>query len=115
VSYDELSHPWTVASGIYLGNPGWLGGLLVVPIAWNIGAGVAIDQVNPARHIAEPLLPCVSSAVSQDTKTWRKTTQRLIEAAREPKELGWFPGSWSSRFVRTGVRTQSAEFLRKIH
>jgi len=104
--------PWTVASGITSASPaGWA-------FCWsspslNIAPG-GIDQVNPARHIANLPALCFLSAVARTPRRGPEDTQRLFEAAREPKEL-WMVPKLVIGFVRTGVRTQSAGVSGKIH
>jgi dipeptidyl aminopeptidase/acylaminoacyl peptidase len=88
--YDELAHAVDRRFRHYFGVPVWLGGLLVVSIAEQ-RTGVAIDQVNPARHIAHLSCPVFLISGTEDTKTWPEDTQRLFEAAREPKELWMVP------------------------
>jgi fermentation-respiration switch protein FrsA (DUF1100 family) len=90
--FDELAHAVDRRFRHYFGVPGWLAGCLVVPIA-EYRTGVALDQVKPAKEIAR--LPCPVFIISgdQDSKTWPEDTQRLFDAAREPKELWMVPGA----------------------
>lgn len=90
--FDELEHAVDRRFRHYLGIPGWLGGCLLVPIA-EARTGVPVAAVRPIDGIKK--LPCPAFLISgtDDSKTLPEDTQRLFDAAPEPKELWLVPGA----------------------
>jgi pimeloyl-ACP methyl ester carboxylesterase len=108
--YDELSHAVDRRFRHYFGIPGWVGGCVVIPIA-EYRTGVALDEVKPARLIGK--LPCPVFIISgeEDTKTWREDTQRLFDAAHEPKALWIIPGAGHSDLFGSEYQPKVLAFL----
>ncbi|MEO6874413.1 MAG: alpha/beta fold hydrolase [Opitutaceae bacterium] len=75
-----------------LGLPGWLAGLLMVPIAeWRLG--VAIGDIAPANHIAQLACPVLIVSGEKDVYTEPIDAQKLFAAAHEPKSFWLVPGA----------------------
>lgn len=110
--YDELAHAVDRRFRHYLGMPGWLGGCLLIPIAEH-RTGVALDQVKPADHIGKLACPVLIISGAKDTKTWQEDTQRLFEAAREPKELWMVPEAGHADLFGPAYEPRVLAFLEK--
>jgi dipeptidyl aminopeptidase/acylaminoacyl peptidase len=84
--YDEMRHAVDRRMRHYTGIPGSFGACLMVPFAEQ-RLGLTIDVVKPVEHIGK--LPCPVFVISgeNDDRTSPEDTQRLFDAAREPKEL----------------------------
>jgi pimeloyl-ACP methyl ester carboxylesterase len=110
--FDELAHAVDRRFRHYFGIPGWLGACLVIPIAEH-RTSVAMDQVRPVREIGR--LPCPVFIISgdRDTKTWPEDTQRLFEAAHDPKELWMVPGAGHADLYGPEYEAKVIGFLRK--
>lgn len=84
--YDEMTNAVDRRIRRFTLMPGSVGACLMVPFAEH-RLDLGIDDVKPIDHIAK--LPCPVFVISgeRDDRTWPEDTQRLFEAAREPKEL----------------------------
>ena len=88
--YDEMIHAVDRRMRRYTGVPGAIGACLMVPFAER-RLDLAIADVRPVDHVDK--LPCPIFIISgeRDDRTLPQDTQRLFEAAREPKELWMIP------------------------
>jgi len=75
-----------------VGLPGWLAGLLMVPLAEG-RLRLAIDDVAPLRHMQELPCPVFVLGAENDRDTLAESTRVLFAAAREPKQLWIVPGA----------------------
>ncbi len=89
-AYDEMSHAVDRRLRHYTGLPGWLGASLLVPFAER-RIDVSIGDVKPVDHIGKLRCPVFIISGARDDKTWPEDTQRLFEAAHEPKDLWMIP------------------------
>lgn len=72
--------------------PGWLAGALFVPFAeWRLG--VDLDLISPVTHIEKLRRPVFVLGGDADRHTLPASTQRLFDAAKEPKQLWLVPGA----------------------
>ena len=88
--YDEMAHAVDRRMRRYTGLPGCLAGCLLVPFAEQ-RLGLSIDEVKPADHAGKLCCPILIISGEKDERTWPEDTQRLFEAAAEPKELWMIP------------------------
>lgn len=88
--YDEMSNAVDRRMRRFTLLPGSIGACLMVPFAEH-RLELGIDDVKPIDYIGK--LPCPVFIISgeRDDRTWPEDTQRLFEAAREPKELWMIP------------------------
>lgn len=112
-AYDELEHALDRRLRHYTGTPGWLGGSLVVPFAEH-RLGLSIDDLKPIDHIAKLRCPVFIISGALDDKTWPQDTQRLFDAAREPKELWMIPDARHEDLFRfPGYEEKTRDFLKR--
>ena len=90
--YDEMTHAVDRRMRRYTGVPGWLGASLLVPFAEQ-RLDLPIDDVRPVDHIGKLSCPVFLISGEKDDRTWPEDTQRLFDAAREPKELWMLPNA----------------------
>jgi dipeptidyl aminopeptidase/acylaminoacyl peptidase len=88
--YDEMRHAVDGRMRHYTGVPGSVGACLMVPFAEN-RLGISIDDVKPIEHIAKLRCPVFIISGVNDDKTSSADTQRLFDAAREPKQMWLVP------------------------
>lgn len=88
--FDELAHAVDNRFRHYLRMPAAFGGCLMVPLAEQ-RTGVALTEVKPIDRIAKLRCPVFIISGAEDVKTLPAETQRLFEAAPEPKELWMVP------------------------
>jgi pimeloyl-ACP methyl ester carboxylesterase len=90
--YDELSQAVDRRYRTTLGIPGWLGGVLMIPMAEH-RLGLTLAQVRPIACVAELPCPLLMLAGDHDLRTWKGDTERLFAAAHAPKRLSMFVGA----------------------
>ncbi|HEY1109496.1 MAG TPA: alpha/beta fold hydrolase [Opitutaceae bacterium] len=75
-----------------LGIPGWLGGILMVPIAeWRLG--LSIDDIAPLENISRLPCPVFFLHGAADTHTLGASARALFDRAPSPKKLWLVPGA----------------------
>jgi fermentation-respiration switch protein FrsA (DUF1100 family) len=74
------------------GIPGWLGGMLMVPLA-ELRLGIDVDRIAPIEHVGELGCPVLILHGDQDKKTLPESARALFARAREPKSLWIVPGA----------------------
>jgi dipeptidyl aminopeptidase/acylaminoacyl peptidase len=110
--YDELAHAVDRRFRLYFGIPGWLGGCLVIPIA-EYRTGVKMDEVKPVKGITRLSCPVFIISGDQDTRTRPEDTERLFDAAVQPKELWMVPGAGHNDLYGADYESKVLEFLEK--
>jgi dipeptidyl aminopeptidase/acylaminoacyl peptidase len=111
--YDEMIHAVDRRMRRYTGVPGCLGACLMIPFAER-RLELSIDDVKPAECISK--LPCPVLIISgeRDDRTWPEDTQRLFEAAREPKDLWMIPEARHEDLFRyAGYEKKVRAFLQR--
>src|SRR5262249_41660438 len=89
--YDELAHAVDNRFRHYFKMPGWLCGCVMLPVAeWR--TGVTVNDVRPIAHIDRLRCPLFLISGDEDSKTLPTETERLFQAAVEPKTLWLVPG-----------------------
>jgi dipeptidyl aminopeptidase/acylaminoacyl peptidase len=110
--FDEMTHAVDRRMRRYTGVPGCLGACLMVPFAEH-RLGLVIDDVRPVDHIAALKCPVFIISGEKDDRTWPEDTQRLFEAAREPKQLWMLPDAGHEDLFRfAGYEAKVLDFLR---
>lgn len=72
--------------------PGWLAGMLLVPMAeWRLG--VAIDDISPLAHVADLRCPVFFLQGEADLSTLPESARALYAQARGPKSIWFVPGA----------------------
>lgn len=75
-----------------LGIPGWLGGLLMVPMAeWRLG--ISVDEVSPIERISRLPCPVFILHGAADTQTLEASARALFDRAPAPKQFWLVPGA----------------------
>lgn len=75
-----------------LGIPGWLGGMLMVPMAeWRLG--FSVDEVAPVDSISQLPCPVFILHGAADTHTREASARLLFERAPSPKQFWLVPGA----------------------
>jgi uncharacterized protein len=111
--YDDMRHAVDRRMRRYTGMPGWLGAPLMVSFAEQ-RLDLSIDDVKPADHIAKLPCPVLIISGAKDDRTWPEDTQRLFEAAREPKELWMIDGARHEDLFRfAGYEAKVQRFLQR--
>ncbi len=90
--YDDMTNAFDRRSRRLSRSPGWLTGVLVVPFAES-RLDVSIDELSPVDHISKVRCPLFVISGDADDRAWPIDTERLFEAAREPKELWMIAGA----------------------
>jgi uncharacterized protein len=91
-TYDDMENAIDRRFRNYLGLPGWLGASLMVPIAeWRLGC--TTRGIAPVDRIGDLPCPILVMSGASDTRVWPEDTERLFDAAREPKQLWLVPGA----------------------
>ncbi len=112
-TYDDMTNAVDRRSRRYTGLPGWLTGSLLVPFAEH-RLDLSINELKPIDHIAELRCPLLMISGDQDDRTWLADTERLFEAAREPKELWMVEGAKHEDLFRfPGYEERVAQFLKR--
>ena len=108
--YDDMRHAVDRRMRRYTALPGWLGAPLMVAFAEQ-RLDLSIDDVKPADHIGK--LPCPVFIISgtKDDRTWPEDTQRLFEAAKEPKELWMIDGARHEDLFRFAGYEEKVQLL----
>jgi uncharacterized protein len=110
--YDEMRHAVDRRMLRYTALPGWLGAPLMVAFAEQ-RLDLSIDDVKPADYIGKLPCPVLILSGAKDDRTWPEDTQRLFEAAREPKELWMIDGARHEDLFRfAGYPEKVRGFLR---
>jgi uncharacterized protein len=111
--YDEMSHAVDRRMRRYTGVPGWLGASLMVPFAEQ-RLGLDIDDVKPVDHVGKLRCPIYIISGENDDRTSPEDTERLFQAAREPKELWMLEGAGHEDLYHcAGYEEKVASFLRR--
>jgi len=111
--YDEMTHAVDRRLRRYTGVPGWLGASLMVPIAEH-RLELSIDDVRPVAHVGKLACPLLVISGTNDNRTWSVDTQRLFEAAREPKEMWMIEGAGHEDLFRhAGYQEKVLAFLNR--
>ncbi len=111
--YDEMAHAVDRRLRHYTGLPGWLGASLLTPFAEQ-RIELSIDDVKPVEHIGKLRCPVFIISGERDDKTWPEDTQRLFDAAREPKELWMIPDARHEDLFRfPGYEDRTRDFLKR--
>jgi len=111
--YDEMIHAVDRRMRRYTGVPGCLGACLMVPFAEQ-RLGLSIDEVRPAEYIGKVPCPVFIISGERDDRTWPEDTQRLFEAAREPKDLWMIPEARHEDLFRyAGYEKKVRAFLQR--
>ena len=103
----QLKHVrWVVLESVYptlenavdrrfrhlFGLPGRIAGLLMIPLAeWRLG--VNMDEIAPAKHIAELNCPVLVMSGEDDRNTQPADARELFDHARDPKSFWLVPGA----------------------
>ena len=91
-TYDDMDHAIDRRFRHYLGVPGWLGASVMVPFAEG-RLGCCVHGISPVARIAKLGCPVMIISGEKDTRVPVEDTERLFEAAREPKILWLIPGA----------------------
>jgi uncharacterized protein len=91
-AYDDMAHAVDRRMRHYTGMPGWIGASAMVPFAEQ-RLGLTMDEMKPSDHIGALKCPVLIISGDQDDRTWPEDTQRLFEAAHEPRELWMIAGA----------------------
>ena len=112
--YDEMIHAVDGRMRHYTGIPGSLGACLMVPFAEQ-RLGLAIDEMKPVDHVGR--LPCPIFIISgeKDDRSSPDDTQRLFDAAREPKEIWMLPEARHEDLFRFDEYEQKVQSFLKRH
>ncbi len=111
--YDEMEHAVDRRLRHYTMLPGWLGASLLVPFAER-RIGLSIDDVKPVNHIGKLRCPIFIISGECDDKTRPEDTQRLYDAAHEPKELWMIPDARHEDLFRfRGYEQKTRDFLER--
>jgi uncharacterized protein len=111
--YDDMTHAVDRRMRAFTGVPGSLAGCLMVPIAED-RLGLAIADVSPVDHIASLNCPVFLISGDSDNRVWPEDTQRLYDAARQPKQLWMIPGApHEDLFHRPGYEDAVSAFLNR--
>jgi alpha-beta hydrolase superfamily lysophospholipase len=90
----------------------WFAPLLLVQIEPRLG--VAVESLDPARHLSDVEAPVLVVGGERDTDTTAEETRELFAAAREPRELWIVPGATHEDFSMVdpaGYRRHVIAFL----
>ena len=90
--YDDMTHAVERRARLLTRMPGWLVFSLLVPFAES-RLGVSINELSPVDHVARLNCPLLLISGDQDARVLPSDTERLFEAAREPKEIWMVPGA----------------------
>jgi fermentation-respiration switch protein FrsA (DUF1100 family) len=72
--------------------PGWLAGMLMLPMAeWRLG--LSIDDVSPLAHVGELRCPVFFLQGEADLSTLPESARALYAQARAPKSIWFVPGA----------------------
>lgn len=111
-AYDEMTHAVDRRMRRVAGIPGWCGACLMVPFAEHRLA-LDIDEVKPVDHIAKLRCPIFIISGARDDRTWPQDTERLFEAARQPKELWMLDDAGHEDLFRyAGYQDKVSAFLK---
>jgi uncharacterized protein len=74
------------------GVPGWLAGMLLVPMAeWRLG--MSVNDVNPVERIADLRCPVFIIHGGADRHTLPESARVLLARAHDPKSIWFVPGA----------------------
>jgi uncharacterized protein len=74
------------------GVPGWLAGMLLVPMAeWRLG--MSVNEVNPIERIGDFRCPVMFMHGDADRNTVPESARALFARGREPKSIWLVPGA----------------------
>jgi alpha-beta hydrolase superfamily lysophospholipase len=111
--YDEMTHAVDRRARRYTGLPGWLVASALVPFAEH-RLELTIEDVKPVNYIPSLKCPVLIISGEEDNRTWPEDTQRLYEAAREPRELWMISGAQHEDLFRfPGYSEKVSSFLRR--
>jgi uncharacterized protein len=111
--YDEMTHAVDRRMRRYTGLPGCVGACLLVPFAEE-RIGLSIDDVRPVDHIGSLKCPVFIISGTNDNRVWPEDTQRLFDAAKEPKELWMVPDAGHEDLFRySGYTDKVGAFLKR--
>jgi dipeptidyl aminopeptidase/acylaminoacyl peptidase len=109
--YDEMRHAVDGRMRHYTLVPGSVGACLLVPFAEQ-RLGIGIDDVKPIEHVGKLRCPIFIISGARDDKTSPADTERLFDAAREPRELWLIPDAkHQDLFHFDGYREKVSSFL----
>jgi uncharacterized protein len=111
--YDEMEHAVDCRMRHKTGLPGWIGASLLVPFAER-RIGLSIGDIKPVDHIGKLRCPVFILSGERDDKARPEDTQRLFDAAREPKELWMVPDASHEDLCRfPGYQEKIGDFLKR--
>ena len=108
--FDELEHAMDNRFRYYLLVPGRFAGCLLIPLAEQ-RTGVRMAEVKPVEQIAKLSCPVFVISGQDDPKTLPADTQRLFEAAPQPKELWLVPGAGHGDLFSQEYQEKVSAFL----
>lgn len=111
--YDDMTNAVDRRTRRYLGVPGWLAASLVVPLAEQ-RLNLSIHEVRPVAYVDKLACPLLVISGTHDDRAWPEDTQRLFDAAREPKEL-WMveDAGHHDLFQQPGYQEKVVAFLNR--
>jgi len=111
--YDDMTNAVDRRVRRFMGMPGWCGACLMVPFAER-RLDLSIHDVRPVEHIDKLACPLFVISGTEDDRAWPQDTQRLYDAAREPKELWMVDGArHEDLFDKGGYQEKVAAFLQR--